>query len=68
MKKKISVNPIRAVLKFPVPWTYIYKNNCMIVLDNALLKDATVIQLLARLLEIFVVVPSFPRVFQQGLI
>jgi hypothetical protein len=33
-------------------------------LDNALLKDTIVMQLLAKLPEIFVFVTSFPRVFR----
>jgi hypothetical protein len=60
----IWVNPIREVLKFPVPRTEIYKNTCIIVLDNVLLKEPIVIQLLTKLPEIFVVVPSFPWVFR----
>ena len=44
VKAIIWVNPISELLKFPVPQSYIYKNTCIIVLDNELLKDAIIIQ------------------------
>jgi len=36
VKATIWVNPIREVLKFPVPQLLIYKNSCTVVLDNEL--------------------------------
>jgi hypothetical protein len=36
---------------------------CIIILDNALLKETTVEQLLTKLPEVFVFVTTFPQVF-----
>jgi hypothetical protein len=33
------MNSICEVFKFPVPQSQIYKNTCIIILDNAVLKD-----------------------------
>ena len=49
---------------FPIPKSQIYRNTCIIVLSNALLKYTILIQFLIKLTEIFVIVPSFPRVFR----